>query len=288
MYRLFKKLPTSIRLVMITIMETQQKLAQKIALASEMGLILATGNESQIDFSGLAEESRRQPNVLPVTEHDLEVSFRQGMSAIFLAGERAVGHARFVPLLDQTLHTGLSMSPDIPQIWEMGTGLMLDECRGLGINLVLRHALVQRYREQMAQGDLLVIATTKTPELRTLVDKMSRLFLDPQDPYPIDFRFINREAIPLIAPFTCVCTPDFGSGYQLGNECSQAEIWTPETEGYRTGTQLPIIGQEEKSRLACTVFVSSSKLAVETNTNLAAKFGTRSNVVNTLQERGYF
>lgn len=268
-------------------METQQKLARKIHQAQNMGLRIAKRGEEGIDFSALAAQSQAEENVLPVSESVLEASFEQDMSAIFVAGNRAVGHVRFLPLIDQQLHADLGLSDSVPQIWEMGTGLMLPEYRGQGINIVLRHALVTRYQQDMAAGTVLAIATTKTPELRSLVDKMSHLFDNPSDRYPTDFRFANRENLPFIAPFTCVCTPDFGSGYQFGTECAQAEPVTQRTVDFRRGVELPIIGQQ-KQKLACTVFVSSTSLARHTDSQLAAQFNTQANLVRSLMERRYF
>lgn len=274
------------------IAEQDRLLTQKTRAMTVLGLIIANNNSDNvdlIDFSGLAEASRSEENVLPTTEESLRKSFQTGMSAVFLNEEqRAVGHARFIPLLDEKLRDGLNLSTQVPQIWEMGTGLMLDECRGKGINILLRHGLVRRYRAQMASGEVLVIATTKTPELRRLVDNLADLTTDEGDAYPLDFRFTNRENIPFIAPFTCVCNPEFGTGYQHGTACNQAEGPSGQTSEFRRGIELPVIGSTEPQKIACTVFVSSTSLARTTSELLQNQFGSRQNLVNKLIERGYF
>jgi hypothetical protein len=269
--------------------EIRIKIQQKLQRVAEFGLQIAQLGESNIDFTALSELSQDEQNVLPVSIESLRQSFHDNMSAVLLKDRTAVGHARFIPLLDERLITDLGLPTSTPQIWEMGTGLMLPEVRGKGINIVLRHVLISRFRDQMTSGRMLVIATTKTPELRSLVDNMADLLTDPEHQYPLDFRFTNRENLPFIAPFTCICTPDFGTGYQFGTSCNQAEVASQNTVAYRRGMELPLINNGSNgSKIACTVFLSSTKLAEETEMRLSERFGTQQNLVHVLKERRYF
>lgn len=260
---------------------------------AELGVrLLSIEDGVNVDFSELSQASIREPNVLNTPVVEFERSFNQGMSSVLMQGNKAVGHTRFIPLLDRSLINDLGLGEEFPEIWEMGTGLMLDPVQGRGLNNVLRFHLYDRYVERMRSGEVLVIGTTKTPELTGVLDRLRLEYFNDsiteQTTYPLDFRFCNRETLPFVAPTTCVCNPTFGSGYHIGDFCSNA---TTIEKGFRTGAGIPLkISIGSKPKIDCTMFLSSSSLAVKANTMIGEnpRYSTRQSFVQALVERGYY
>ncbi len=174
----------------------------------------------------------------------------------------------------------------VPEIWEMGTGVMIPEYRGTGVNNLLRLYLYDHYISEMRKGNILVIGTTKTPELRSVLDRLSIEYGDNQEKgFKTDFKFCNREKFPHIAPFTCVCTPDFGTGYQYGDVCPAANTTI---EGFQQGKSIAILPSETKANIPCTMFVSSTELAQQTDNMIANSYKERRNLANNLIKLNYY
>ena len=138
-------------------------------------------------------------------------------------------------------------------------------------------------------GQILIVGTTKTPQLTSVLDRLATEFKTSAESepvnYPTEFKFCNREQFPFVTPFTCVCNPDFGSGYQHGDICSYTNT---EIQGFISGKSILPVVENAQDNIPCSMFISSITLAAETNQKIESLYGKRENLVNKLVELNYY
>ncbi|HVZ12390.1 MAG TPA: hypothetical protein VG965_05150 [Patescibacteria group bacterium] len=242
-------------------------------------LLKKSETDMQPNFAHIQTIISAESNLLHPDLASLERSFDQGLAVALNLGDETVGLVRFTPLLDEELKQAIGI-PDFPSIWELGTAIVAAEHRGKGLYNKLQNGLLESFKDEMSQGRLLVLGTTKTIAVLKALRKTEELGLD--------FHIGEHTEFPMIAPFTCVCTPDFGCGFQLTKDCPQRVA----------GSQLISLDEiaessYDKTKIPCTMFVSSKNLASQIDDDLMLKFSEgldspQAALVNRLKGVGYY
>ncbi len=224
-------------------------------------------------YAGITQETS---TMLVPKMGDLEESYRSGKAAIITDEENVVGYVRFSPLLDDNLANKLGLPDSFPNISEIGTGIIDPAHRGRGLYKLLRGSLLESHADQIIDGRLLVIGTTKTMAILNTLHHATDLGMH--------FEAFHHQEFPMIAPFTCVCEGDFGQGYQHGvNACTK-----------RVRSELIPLQQNlhmlepHDGKIECCMYVSSRDGAQSINDGLFAFFRNDethplSNLVQTLR-----
>lgn len=99
----------------------------------------------------------------------------------------------------------------------------------------------------------------------------------------IDFYTSIHTEFPMIAPFTCVCSPDFGCGFQISTDCfaRAKEEDLPKLEEIAAKSK-------DGVKIPCIMYVSSKALASDIDLQLKKNLGSQSNLVQNLKDMGYF
>ncbi len=222
-----------------------------------------------------------ESNLLHVTLSSLEESFDRGLAIALIPEDstEAIGFVRFTPLLDEDLKQDLGLN-NIPSIWEIGSAAIAPYYRGRGLYTPLRNDLLATVSQEMKDRRLLILGTTKNIAIIKVLDKAKDLGIE-------FFRSVHTD-FPMIAPFTCICTPDFGCGFQLAENCparvtQQQLIQLDEiAESSADGTKIP-----------CVMYVSDKSLAERIDYDLMVKFGgvglnPQRSLVSALKAKGYY
>lgn len=254
-----------------------------------------TRHVSEVDFSMIESGLRSERNTLSAPYTDLEQSYREGMSEMAIDADfdprLAVGHTRFELLLSASLRLRLGLSEEVPQIWEMGSSYVDPDYRGHGMSTRVRIPLFEMHRQIIENGQVLIIGTTKTGAVTGIMDRITNHFQQPESYMQgVEIRFTNREALPFIAPFTCICRPAFGVGYHTSEHCPSPQQSLPRI--FMTGAEvmqrytnpLKLVGREN---VPCTMLVSSQEVAQRTNDLINAHFGSRGSLIDALRRYYY-
>lgn len=141
--------------------------------------------------------------------------------------------------------------------------------------MLMRSRLLETVKGKIGSGEMLVLGTTKSIIVYNVLSKSREL--------GIDFYTSVHTEFPMIAPFTCVCNPDFGSGFHISTSCfaraddKDIPRLGEVAAGSKTGTKIP-----------CIMYVSSRELASEINHQLEEHFGSQDSLVESLQGINYF
>lgn len=215
---------------------------------------------ANLDFRPWAEAVQQYPDsMLPVTSEALRESFEKDMAVALVDREtrKVMGGSRLIPLLDNGLREKIGLDRDFPQIWEMGSVIIVDDpkARGNGFSFKLNKALLDSVRQRTDSGELLIIGTTKTLFLiRTLL----------KENIGLNFSISSHDEYPMIAPLTCVCKGEMGQGFQESNNCS-ARI-KPEQAANLLNSAC------KDGKIPCTLFVSDRELAQKIEEGLKTRF----------------
>lgn len=224
-------------------------------------IVHSTNGLESLALQELHAAMQRESTLLHPTLSSLEQSFQDGRAIALLDGERAVGYIRFTPLVDDRMRGALAVSPECPDIWEIGSAIILpeDAYRGRGFFSSLRNSLLATVQNEIRQERLLILGTTKTIKVITVLDKAQAL--------GITFYQSAHTEFPMIAPLTCVCNPDFGCGFHIASHCPQRV--TPSQL-----KELPVLAQasSDGTKIPCTMYVSSRPLAAHIDEALRIRF----------------
>lgn len=234
------------------------------------------GSDARPDLRSIHAVINHEQNLLHATLPSLEESFNHGL-AVALVSEsstEAVGFVRFTPLLGEDLKQKLELS-DVPSIWEIGSAAIAPYYRGRGLYAPLRNDLLATVAQEIRDRQLLVLGTTKSIAVIKVLDDAKDL--------GIEFHKCVHTDFPMIAPFTCICTPDFGCGFQLAEEC-------PVRVTQQQLLNLNLIAQKSNdgTKIPCVMYVSDKDLAESIDRRLMIKFGAQRNLVSALKERGHY
>lgn len=243
-----------------------------------------------VNFSHIASAvNRESAAMLPVTPDALRNSYAAGMSTVIIDtehGDRPVGHVRFSPLLTPELRAQLQLSNDIPELWEIGTGMIdgSDHYRNQGLYRMLRNAHVSRFVDELTSGNLVSIGTTKSL-------KVLHTLHHAQEEFGVEGIILPHTAMPFTAAFTCVCTGAFGCGFQSGVDACPQRIKPEQFPGVQfiDHTNLSAIEQIRdlnggSGKIPCTMYLQGNKQAImKMEMRLQEQFGTPENLVESLR-----
>lgn len=226
---------------------------------SELRTIHAS-ERAQVGLNRIRDVIAGEPTMLHPDVSGLQESYRKGLAVALVheGDDEAVGLARFIPLLDKQLIHGLGLG-EFPQIWELGSVIIDLPYRGKGHASNLNNALISSAQDEMQDGNLLVLGTTKTARMLGSLHAASSL--------GFNFHAGSHAEFPMIAPFTCVCVPDFGEGFQLTPDCSQRI-----QENQLIALEEIKEGQHKTEKIPCSMFISDRDLARDVNDRLQDRF----------------
>lgn len=256
---------------------------------------IGTRPANQIDFQYIADGvNRERKAMLPVTPDKLLASYMAGFSTVIIDkanNDTPVGHIRFSPLITDELRQQVNLPPDLPELYEIGTGLIDagPEYRDHGLYRMIRSAHFDRFQDELNSGSLVAIGTTKSSRvLHTLHQAQIK--------FGIEGIILRHTDLPFIAAFTCVCKGDLGQGYQCGVDACGKRI-----QPNQFPTEDAVNGLLDQSRIdsimkikdlnggsgtiPCTMYVQGRKDAIlGMEAKLKKQFGTPENLVAQLRQ----
>jgi len=256
---------------------------------NQSAMIEETGGRTPgIDFQRIHRAILVEPALLHPSLADLQESFEAGLAVAQTEevddGQVAIGYSRVIPLLSREQITALDLPVDFPDIYELGTVFVLPEYRGQRIAEGLQRQLIRRFKQQLDQNEILILGTTKTRKVLHQLDKLAD--------EGVEFYHSRHTEFPHLAPVTCVCEPDFGSGFQFGTECPQRITETEMETIHQTLPRNGVILLRDVDKIPCTMFVSNRDLAARVDTTIAQAYGQDASAqeafVNRLVELNYF
>jgi hypothetical protein len=235
-------------------------------------------------FPTLAAAIAQEPHILHPTSEALLESFDSGLALLATDpnhDHRPIGYLRLEPLLSADLKDRLGLPDDFPEIMELGT-MFVDpspEYRGRGHIKRMCQVLFRQKEAELKSGQLLVIGTTKD----------YRVLLALQSLESAQFQPLHHLDLAHVAAFTCICTGNFGQGYQYSaNAC-------PERIGPEYQDKLDILArhlaEQESTKIPCVMFADNIEKAKRIDEQLKQFFGGDSSVEKlrlALMRQGYF
>lgn len=256
---------------------------------------IKTRPANKIDFRYIANGvNGERKAMLPVTPDKLLASYMAGFSTVIIdkaSNDVPVGHIRFCPLITPELRSNINLPMDIPEIWEIGTGLIdgSDGYRGHGLYRMIRNAHVGRFQDELNNGSLVAIGTTKSL-------KVLHTLHQAQKEFGIEGIILRHTSLPFIAAFTCVCTGDFGQGYQCGVDACGKRIENGQfpmgdaVDGLLDQSNIDAIMKikdlnGDSATIPCTMYLQGRKEAIlGMEAKLKKQFGTPENLVQKLRQ----
>jgi hypothetical protein len=232
------------------------------------------------DLNGVIDSIHHETGTLlqPSIE-SLENSFADRKAVVLLDQERAVGYVRLSSLLDADKKEAIGLPGDFPDITETGSAIIHPKLRGHGYYPKMRTELLSMFSEEMREGKMLILGTTKNPRVIESLD-------DSVDRTGMEFQIVSRHEIPMIAPFTCVCQGEFGRGFQEGASCHQEP--TPNQLVQITEHKWEDVRKNGNGKIPCTLYVSDLDLANEMGIFLYSHYGSQENLVEALKMVGQY
>jgi len=245
------------------------------------------------NFGLIAQGLASEAATLPVPESILADSFRSGMSAIVCQFNeedcpQGLGHVRFTPLLSLSQRNALQLE-GLPDIWEMGSGYINDQIRSLGLYAPLRDRLIREHIESITSGKVLILGTTKTPQVLSVLKK-------PLEAFGLEAFFCNHRTFPMISGLTCTCSGDHGQGYQFGpDSCSHRVTTARLPVGKIVSTTLnggykpAIMELQANAKMPCCLYMYGKPEKIQTlETILRHIHGDPANFTQKLIRMGYY
>ncbi|MEK7517127.1 MAG: hypothetical protein AAB583_01125 [Patescibacteria group bacterium] len=280
----------------VTVINNQTGLAARM-VCGDMGELCP-------DLSLVWEGMQEDKFVLKPPISELEESYREGQAIVLVAPvagkEIGVGYIRRSNLLDDKTKLRLGLSERVGvNIQEIGSSFLVKEYRKTAIidgekisyyELMRRLSMAEALPD-IVSGKLLIIGTSKNKRMVEINERMNEEPIFKEFGVGL-FNTVHTSATTdLIAPFTCVCSPDFGYGFQLTRYCPKRI----------TGEQLDNLDNLAKEspdrEIPCVMYVSSSALAAYTNQQLRAVYSnegrygeidSQGNLVNALRVLSYY
>lgn len=228
-----------------------------------------------VDFGPIHAAIQEEGALLHPSLEAMQESFAAGLAVAQTeevdGRQVAVGYSRLIPFLTPEQVSQLGLPEEFPAIAELGTVFVSPPFRGHGMAESLYRELFVRFQEPLSDGRLLVIGTTKTAKVLHQLAKLQDM--------GINVHAGRHTEFPNLAPVTCVCVPEFGSGFQFGTECS-ARITEPDALIVREAMprkgviMLQEVGSNgARGKIPCTLFVSDRGLAAQTDQMIADAYG---------------
>lgn len=235
------------------------------------------------DLREIHSVMRHEKNMLHPPIGEIVRSFADGLACVLVDGEgskeRAVGYYRFIPLMDGGLKERLGLPIDFPDIWEMGSAVILPEYRGHHLARLLSDTLLGSQAARIRNHELLILGTTKTIKVVRIHEHALRGGSD-----ELSFHICRHTDFSNIAALTCVCEGPMGTGMHLDYECSRrADTGAVESIRRSELSELPAARGPD---IACVMYVSSRELAESINRRLGAQFDGL--FASKLKEIGYY
>lgn len=250
----------------------------------EIKIINRRSGVSRPDFTEIHQAIlREKDSLLPTSIESLQKSFEDNLATVLMDSDRAVGFIRFSPLLTGKVKNFLGLESDFPEITEIGSAVILknENYRGKGYYPKLRNHLLESVVEEVKQKRLLVLGTTKNIIVYKVLPKAKEL--------GIEFYPSVHTEFSMIAPFTCVCKPDFGCGFQLSTNCSK-RVTKDQVEKLEHLAR----SSSDGIKVSCIMYVSDKQLASEIDIKLKDVFTTidpldpQKALVDRLKTGGYY
>ncbi len=231
-------------------------------------------NNLGVDFGPIHAAIQQEGALLHPSMEAMQESFAAGLAVAHTEDvdgrQVAVGYSRLIPLLGEEQIQELGLPAEFPLLAELGTVFVSPQYRGHGMAEGLYRELFGRFRESMQGGRLLVIGTTKTAKVLHQLEKLRDM--------GINVHAGRHTEFPNLAPVTCVCNPDFGSGFQHGPDCSER---VTESDAQRIREALPgrgvimlrDVSNGDPSKIPCTMFVSDRALAASADRMISETYG---------------
>jgi hypothetical protein len=262
---------------------------------------LSNVNAKSVDFKDIPKLIAAEKGMLYLSEEEAEKRFNYGNAVALTVGKRVLGFASVIPLLSTDMKNELGLPADIPDVLEVGSVIVCEKLRGHRCAEELLAELLRgtlgaqsekRYYEEIpgisisfasnfrkspdSKADsVLVICTTKNEFLEKALIKVS------QD-LGLSRWWGNHETFPMIAPLTCVCTPNNGGGCGFQ---------------YEVPCEVRIGAEELEKGCKCRMWASNWELAEKTD-RVLRKFldvegasdetGPQKRLVNLLRNVGYY
>lgn len=245
----------------------------------KLGFFYQIGQIPFSTFDQLARDIAAESTMLHPKPADLRCSFIQNLAAVKYDPEtgKIIGFARFEALLNSETKKILQLPDDIPEIWELGTVYTSNNHRRNGAATEVQNKLLSQFLERISNQEILVILTAKPVAMIKTTQKASQL--------GIDFYACDPYEFEMIASLTCVCSGEFGQGFQNGNYCPArvSQNLRPVSENLDQ-----VIKNAVDGIAACTMFVSNPNLSTYTNTRLSERFGSQKQLIENLINLNYY
>ncbi len=259
---------------------------------------LPQGLLSESSFRNLSASIQSEPGLLHPDGTELCESFSTGLAVIAVdrdAGNKPVGYMRMESLLSESVREQLGLPSDFPNVMELGTMFTLndDKYRGKGLMSQLSQQLFDHYRGDIESGNVLVIGTTKDWRVIRVLQGLGGQVGD-------QFRVLNHLQFPHVAALTCICSGDFGSGFQVGPDACTKRIDRSTTDlsldlgGSLESMLSDLVSESDSPKIPCVMFVSSVTAARNADTLLRTCGPTDSShdsvlsLRNRLMQLGYY
>jgi hypothetical protein len=235
-------------------------------------------------FSTLRNSIAVESALLHPTPDALLESFESGQAIIALDNERQdrpIGFVRFEPLLSDSIREGLGLTCEFPEIAELATMFVENDPRYRGQRHMSQMCdkLFETKHQELVDGELLVIGTAKDYRvIRTLQGISSARF-----------EVCHHLDLPHLAALTCICSGNFGSGFQNNPRACGARL-----DNYFIGKideLANFLKESESTKIPCVMFVSDKDIAHQIDQQLAKLFNTEMSVIalrDRLNELGYY
>lgn len=213
-------------------------------------------------FADLAVRIQREPTLLHPSPEILAQSYRDGyaVAALQPGTSQIIGYARLEPTIGEPVRRALGLSAAFPNVMEAGTMFVDPDPahRGNGHLPALLKTLFGAYSREIASGELLVLGTAKTVRVFQSLDDIEAAKFDAMHPHDLKF----------LAALTCLCTGNFGQGYQYGVDACPNRIGDDALGRTDLMQELTSRAKGASPKTPCAMFVSSRSVAAEANAEL--------------------
>lgn len=217
--------------------------------------------------------------VLKPPLEELEQSYRDGQATVLMVENESkkvgVAYIRRSNLLDEKRKLELRLREKVgSEIQEIGSSFTLPSFRGsalingqkMSYYELMRRMEMARALPDMVAGKLLVIGTSKNKRIDDINIRMNEEPIFKEFGVGLFNVVHTSKETGNIAPLTCVCTPDFGLGFQFTKQCSKRVTQD------QLGKLVQLAASTPDREIPCIMYVSSIKLAMDINQQLGNAF----------------
>lgn len=262
-------------------MHTLQVKVGEINLQSGLStrMVYAGIGEPCPDLSLVWKGMQEDKFVLKPPLEELEQSYKDGQATVLVAEvegrEVGVAYIRRSNLLDEKRKLELGLKEKVgSEIQEIGSSFTLPAFRGstlidgqkMSYYELMRRMEMARALPDMVAGKLLVIGTSKNKRIDDINIRMNEDLIFKEFGVELFNIVHTSKETENIAPFTCVCTPDFGLGFQFTKQCPKRITQD------QLGKLVQLAADTPDREIPCTMYVSNLRLAMNINKQLGDAF----------------